>query len=61
MYYILKISTKAFVRIEDNGDITIVATPDRATRIERIGDAMKQASQINEDWEEAVVQVERIG
>lgn len=61
MYYILKISNKAFVKLEENHDVTIVAEPERATRIEKIGDAMKQAAQINEDWEESIVQIIRAG
>lgn len=61
MYYILKISNKAFVKIEDNSDLTIVQEPERATKIEKVGDAMRQASQINEDWEEAIVKVIRVG
>lgn len=61
MYYILKISNKAFVKVEDNSDLTIVQEPERATKIEKVGDAMRQASQINEDWEEAIVKVIRVG
>lgn len=61
MYYILKISNKAFVKIEDNSDLTIVQEPERATKIEKVGDAMRQASQINENWEEAIVKVIRVG
>ena len=61
MYYILKISNKAFVKIEDNGDLTIVQEPERATKIEKVGDAMRQAGQINEDWEANVVQIVRVG
>ena len=57
MYYILKISSKAFVKIEDNLDLTIVQEPERATKIDRIGDAMRQAGQINNDWEASVVKV----
>lgn len=57
--YILKISNKAFVRLEDN--LTIVQEPERATKIEAIGDAMKQAGQINKDWEANVVQIIRVG
>ena len=57
--YILKISNKAFVRLEDN--LTIVQEPERATKIEAIGDAMRQAGQINKDWEASVVQIIRVG
>ena len=59
--YILKISNKAFVRLEDNSDIIIVQEPERATKIEAIGDAMRQAGQINKDWEANVVQIIRVG
>ena len=61
MYYILKISTKAFVIAEENGDLTIVQNPERASRYEKIGDAMKKASEINTDWEANVVQIVRVG
>ena len=57
--YILKISNKAFVRLEDN--LIIVQEPERATKIEAIGDAMRQAGQINKDWEANVVQIIRVG
>lgn len=60
MHYILKISNKAFVKIEENFDLTIIENPERATKFGRIGDAMKQASQINNDWETNAVQVLRI-
>lgn len=60
MHYILKISNKAFVKIEENFDLTIIENPERATKFDRIGDAMKQASQINNDWETNAVQVLRI-
>lgn len=61
MYYILKISSKAFVKVEDNSDLTIVQEPERASKIEKVGDAMRQAAQINEDWEADVVQILRVG
>lgn len=61
MYYILKISNKAFIRMEDNSDLIIVQDPERASKIEKMGDAMKCAGQINEDWEEAIVKVLRVG
>lgn len=60
MHYILKISNKAFVKIEENFDLTIIENPERAIKFGRIGDAMKQASQINNDWETNAVQVLRI-
>lgn len=59
MYYLLKISNKAFVKIEDN--LTIVQNYEDATKIERIGDAMKHAAQINKEWEANVVQVVGVG
>lgn len=60
MYYILKISNKAYVKVEDNSDLTIVQEPERATRFNRIGDAMKEAIQINQDWEANVVKVVKV-
>ena len=56
--YILKISNKAFVKLEDN--LTIVQEPERATKIETIGDAMRQASQINKDWETNIVRIIKV-
>lgn len=53
--YILSISKKAFIRFEENRDITIVATPDKATQFKTIGDAMRAAIQVNEDFEEDIV------
>lgn len=55
--YILSISKKAFVRLEDNGDTTIVSVPERATKFETIGDAMRAAVQVNEDFEEDITKV----
>lgn len=52
--YILSISKKAFIRLEDNGDTTIVSVPERATKFKTIGDAMRAAVQVNEDFEEDV-------
>lgn len=61
MYFILTISPKAFIKLEDNGDITVVQDPERASRIGTVGDAMRAAAQINEDWEENIVKFLRIG
>lgn len=61
MYYILKISKKAFIKLEDNGDITVVQEPERASKIEKVVDAMKEASRINEDWEANVVRISGMG
>lgn len=61
MYYILKISNEAFMKLEENHDVIIVKDPERATKIEKIGDAMRHAAQLNEDWEEAITQVVRVG
>lgn len=61
MYYILRISNKAFVKVEDNGDLTITQEPVRATKFDKLGDAMKEAAQINEDWEGNVVEFIKVG
>lgn len=61
MYYILKISNKAFVKLEDNGDTTIVSDPNKASQIGTPGDAMREAAKINEDWDANVVQILRVG
>ena len=57
--YILKISNKAFVKLGDN--LTIVQKPECATKIETIGDAMRQAGQINKDWETNIVRIIKVG
>lgn len=55
--YILSISKKAFIRLEENGDTTIISNPEKATTFEAIGDAMKTASRVNYDLESTVVRV----
>lgn len=55
--YILSISKKAFIRLEENGDTTIISNPEKATTFEAIGDAMKAASRVNYDLESTVVRV----
>lgn len=64
MYYILRISNKAFIKLDtkkDSNDIIVVQEPERATRFHSIGDAMIVAAQINEDWEEDIVRVFKVG
>lgn len=55
--YILSISKKAFIRFEEDKSITIVSMPEKATRFKTIGDAMRIAAQVNEDFEIAIVKV----
>ena len=47
--YILRISPKAFIKQGQDREIIIVSNPDKATTFDKIGDAMKAASQINSD------------
>ena len=62
MYYILRISNKAFIKLEENSnDIIVVQEPERATKFDLIGDAMIIAAQINEDWEANIVKVIKVG
>lgn len=46
--YILRISPRAFIRCEENGDTTIVASPDKASTYDTIGDAMRAAIDMND-------------
>lgn len=55
--YILKISPKAFIKQGQDGEIVIVSNPNKATTFEKIGDAMRVASQINDDLETNKVHV----
>mgnify|MGYP001194410483 FL=1 len=55
--YILRLGTRAFISSEENGNITIVSTPEKATRFDNIGDAMRIAAQANEDLETNKVHV----
>lgn len=58
--YILRISSKAFIRMGVN---EVVVTPkyESATIYETIGEAMKVASMINYDLENPIVRVVPIG
>lgn len=56
--YILQISPKAYIKLEENSnDIIVVQELERATKFDAIGDAMRKAARINEDWEEYIVKV----
>lgn len=55
--YILKISPKAFIKQGSDGEVIIVSSPNKATTFEKIGDAMRVASQINDDLETNKVHV----
>lgn len=55
--YILKISSKAFIRLEQNGDVTIVTNINRATTFNKMGDAMRVAVQINNDLDTDLIKV----
>jgi hypothetical protein len=58
--YILKISPRAFIIVEDSNDIII--TPDylKATQYRRVGDAMRAAASINSALETSIVKVQPI-
>lgn len=56
--YILQISPKAYIKLEENSnDIIVMQELERATKFDAIGDAMREAARINEDWEEYIVKV----
>lgn len=54
--YILSINPKAFIRLESE-EIIISPNLKRATIFDKIGDAMKEASKINGDFEATIVKV----
>ena len=56
MNYILKISNKAFIKV-DNDELIILQDPDKATKFEKIGYAMRTAGQINNDLNVNIVKV----
>lgn len=55
--YILRISCRAFVRLELNGDTTIVSSPEKASTYDKIGDAMRAAVDVNDLLETNKVKV----
>ena len=55
--YVLRISSKAFIKQGQDGEIIIVNSPDKATTFDNIGDAMRIATQVNEDLETNEVHV----
>lgn len=55
--YVLRISPKAFIKQGQDGEIIIVSSPDKATTFDNIGDAMRIATQVNEDLETNEVHV----
>lgn len=55
--YILRISPRAFIKQGQDGEIIIVSSPNKATTFDTIGDAIKVATQINEDLETNSVHV----
>lgn len=57
--YILKISPKAYIRIEPE-ELIITPKIGRATPFDKIGSAMVVAAQINDDFEAHVVRVIRL-
>lgn len=62
MYYILRISNKAFIKLDEtSNDIIVVQEPERASQFELIGDAMITAAKINQDWEEDIIRVIKVG
>lgn len=61
MYYILKISTKAFIIVQDNSDIIITSDYKKATKYNTVGEAMKTASEVNDILGTHIVKFESIG
>lgn len=54
--YILKISNKAFIKIEADGFL-IISDYKNATTFSTIGDAMRKASELNEIIERPIIEI----
>lgn len=54
--YVLQISPKAFIKLEDK-NMKVVRDPADATKFNILGDAMREASCINNDWDNNIVTV----
>lgn len=56
MRYILKVGKRTLIRVEDT-EIIITQEYEGATKFDKIGDAMKKASEINEELGVHIVKI----
>ncbi len=54
--YILRISSKAFIQVKPD-EVVIISDYEKATRYNTIGEAMKVASGLNNDFESHIIRV----
>lgn len=54
--YILKISNKAFIQVKPD-EVVIISDYEKATRYNTIGEAMRIASGLNNDFESHIIRV----
>lgn len=56
MRYILKVGKRTLIRVEDT-EIILTQEYERATKFDKIGDAMKKAAEINEELGAHIVKI----
>lgn len=54
--YILRISNKAFIQVKPD-EVTITSDYEKATKYNTIGEAMRKASELNNDFENHITRV----
>lgn len=54
--YILKISSKAFIQVKPD-EVVIISDYEKATKYNTIGEAMRIASGLNNDFESHIIRV----
>ena len=54
--YILRISSKAFIQVKSD-KVTIISDCEKATKYNTIGEAMRKASELNNDFENHIIRV----
>lgn len=54
--YILRISNKAFIQVKPD-EVAITSDYEKATKYNTIGEAMRKASELNNDFENHIIKV----
>ena len=54
--YILRISNKAFIQVKPD-EVAITSDYEKATKYSTIGEAMRKASELNNDFENHIIRV----
>lgn len=54
--YILRISNKAFIQVKSE-EVAITSDYEKATKYNTIGEAMRKASELNNDFENHIIRV----